>query len=497
MSAPTTRGAVLPLRPYVVAVALLAAVALIAYFAFNPSLPFTHGYRVQAVFKSSNGLRDGSPVRVAGIAVGNVTKIEEGPGTTTVVTMELKDSARPVHRDAMARIRPRVFLEGGFLVELSPGSPSEPELADNDTIPLSQTTVPVQFHQVLSVLDSPSRRSVARSLDTLAGGFGDGGANGLKTLAPELRPLLRDLAWVSEASRGTEADDVTTLVRSTNKIALALDERPERLGSLVDNLARTAAAVRARDVQLAASLDELSRVLRASPAALDALDSALPRLERAGGHLARALPTAPRYLRETAAVMAELRRLAAPSRRSKTLTALETSFRDLPTLVGRLAATFPETKPLSDCLTSHVLPLFNSKVPDGELSSNRPVWQDFVHALVGLSSASQNFDGNGHNLRYQVGLGAQSLSILPGASGLLAAAPTNLRSRPLPRADRKPPPLDSSKRCSSQPQPDLNTASGSAGLAPGPSVRSTLSRAERRKLLTPENLRKVAREARR
>ena len=84
MSAPTTRGAVLPLRPYAIAVGLLVAVALVTYFAFNPALPFTSGYRVEAVFKSSNGLRDGSPVRIAGITVGAVVDIDEGPGDTTV-----------------------------------------------------------------------------------------------------------------------------------------------------------------------------------------------------------------------------------------------------------------------------------------------------------------------------------------------------------------------------------------------------------------------------
>ena len=207
---------------------------------------------------------------------------------------------------------------------------------------------------------------------------------------------------------------MSELVRSTNKVAVALDQRPERLGSLVDNLATTAVAVRSRDTQLAASLAELSRVLRAAPPALRSLDRALPALERAGRHVGPALPIAPRAFRETAAAMRSLGRLAAPRRRARTVLALETAFRDLPILVGQLARTFPETKPLSDCLSSHVLPLFNAKVPDGALSSGRPVWQDFVHALVGLSSASQNFDGNGHNLRYQLGLGEQTLGTLPG-----------------------------------------------------------------------------------
>jgi len=496
VSLPTTRGAVLPLRPYLIALGILLAVGLVTYFAFNPSLPFTHAYRVQAVFKSSNGLRDGSPVRIAGITVGNVVEIDDGPGSTTVVTMEIKDNGRPVHRDAMARVRPRVFLEGGFLVELEPGSPSAPELPDNGTLPLAQTTVPVQFHQVLTVLDAPTRQSLRGGIDTLAGGLGDGGAAGLRTLAPELRPLLRDTAWVAEAARGTEPDDVSELVRSTNRIAVALDRRPEQLGSLVDNLATTAAAVRSRDGELAASIGELSRVLRATPPALRALDGALPALERAGDHLAPALPVAPRAFRETAEAMRELGRLAAPRRRARTLVALETAFRDLPTLVGRLAATFPQTKPLSDCLSSHVLPLFQSKVPDGALSSGRPVWQDFVHSLVGLSSTSQNFDGNGHALRYQLGLGEQSVGTLPG-TGLIASAPTTLRSRPLPRADRKPPPLNSTETCSRQPQPDLAAASGSAGVGPARTRVTPMPAAERKRLLDPDRLRKLAREARR
>jgi len=110
------------------------------------------------------------------------------------------------------------------------------------------------------------------------------------------------------------------------------------------------------------------------------------------------------------------------------------------------------------------------EVPDGELSTGRPVWQDFAHMLVGRSSASQNFDGNGYALRYQIGLGRQTLSTanLPVLGPLTSlGAPANLRSRPLPRADRKPPPVTSSEPCSSQPVPSLETPSGSSALRTG------------------------------
>jgi hypothetical protein len=96
-------------------------------------------------------------------------------------------------------------------------------------------------------------------------------------------------------------------------------------------------------------------------------------------------------------------------------------------------------------------------VPDDALSTGRPVWQDFAHALVGLASASQNFDGNGHDLRYQLGTGDDTLSTtnVGGLGTLFATAPSALRSRPQPRPDRRLPPFRDDQRCSTQPPVNL------------------------------------------
>jgi virulence factor Mce-like protein len=466
MSRAQRPGAATSLRPHAIGVAMLVVLAAVVYFAFRPSVPFVDGYRVDAVFTSSNGLRENSPVRVAGVDVGKVVEISEGPGRTTVVTMELSERGRPVGRDATARIRPRVFLEGGFMVELRPGTPGAPELPDEGTIPLAQTAVPVQMHQALTVFDAPARENMRRTLDELAGGFAGGGAEGLRRLAGELEPLLRDLAWTGQAMQGEQEHDVSRLVAAMRRVTASLDDPPERLGELVDHLAVTARAVRSRDAELSATLREAHAMLREAPQGMASLDGALGALERAAVRLAPALPDAPRHLRATTSVVRELGRLVHPSRRATTLTALETAFRDLPGLVGELAVTFPTTKPMTDCLRSHIVPLLKSEVPDGEHSTGRPVWQDFAHALVGLASASQNFDGNGHSLRYQVGAGDQALSTTDvGELGtLFATAPSTLRSRPLPRADRKPPPVNAGEPCSEQPRPRLETPSGPAGL---------------------------------
>jgi virulence factor Mce-like protein len=465
-------------RPYAIAAAMVIALVLLTYFAFNPKVPFTTGYRVDAVFSSSSGLRNGSPVRVAGVDSGKVVGLSDGPGDTTVVTMELSESGRPVHRDASAKIRPRVFLEGGFMIELHPGSPSAPELSDDGTIPLPQTSTPVQFHHLLSTFDAPARDSFRTILDTFARGLDRGGAEGLRSLAPELRPLLRDTAWMAQAMRGSEGDDVSTLIGSMNRITRALDSDPGRLGDLVGNLATTAQAFHARDRELAATIGEASETVGSAPRAMRSVDAALPVVERSTRQLTPAMRVAPRAFRRATALMRELGGLAAPSRRARTLTALETSLRDLPTSVQRLTELFPAVKPLTDCLSSHVV----------------PVWQDFAHYLVGLSSASQGFDGNGYHQRYQFGLDGSTVSTerLPGIGSLVGTAPSDLRSRPLPRPDRTPPPQQPDVDCRTQPVPKLATPDGPSGMSPqrtgreGKPIELTMENLKR--ILSDENV---------
>ena len=53
------------------------------YFGFTKHVPFTHGFRVKAVFESANSIRTNSPVRIAGVNVGKVTKIERKDGHAT------------------------------------------------------------------------------------------------------------------------------------------------------------------------------------------------------------------------------------------------------------------------------------------------------------------------------------------------------------------------------------------------------------------------------
>ena len=86
----------------------------------------------------------------------------------------------PLHKDATLKIRSRIFLEGNFFVDLTPGTPEGEELEDGDTIPVTRTSTPVQLDELLTALQTNDRESLQDLLD----GLGDG-LNGKPTAADD------------------------------------------------------------------------------------------------------------------------------------------------------------------------------------------------------------------------------------------------------------------------------------------------------------------------
>ena len=133
------------------------------YFGFTKKIPFKHGYQIHAEFLTAQNIKPKSPVRLAGVNVGKVTSIKR-QGNTGLVTMEIESRGLPIHADATMKIRPRIFLEGNWFVELQPGSPSAPELHSGATIPIAQTADPVQLDQVLDALNTDTREDLQHFL---------------------------------------------------------------------------------------------------------------------------------------------------------------------------------------------------------------------------------------------------------------------------------------------------------------------------------------------
>src|ERR687889_1047117 len=137
----------------------LVLILIATFLAFTKDIPFTKGFELKATFENSPPIQKNQAVRIAGVDVGKVSKVEPvgGDSPAIVVTMKLEDDALPIHEDATIKVRPRIFFEGNLFFDIRPGSPSAPTIDSGDTIPASQTSAPVQLDQVLGILDTTTR----------------------------------------------------------------------------------------------------------------------------------------------------------------------------------------------------------------------------------------------------------------------------------------------------------------------------------------------------
>jgi virulence factor Mce-like protein len=452
----------------------LVVLALLTWAVFVKRLPFGHRYEIHGVFASANQLRDGSPVRIAGVDVGTVTGIGRGPGDAAEVTMAIANQGRPVHSDARMQILPRLFLEGGYYVQLQPGTPAAPELADGATVPLAHTAIPVQVDQILSVLDRPTRGSLKSLLGQLSHALSGGGGAALRTAFPALPATLRDGAIALQALQGTHVHDPSGLISGSSRVTAALAAQDAHLADLISSLDRTSTALADRDSALAATVSGLDSTLRASPAALAALDSALPRLRDFTAAVRPALPPAPAVLRSARAVFAQVGALVRPGELPRLQDQLDPALGDLPTLETRLGGLLPLVTPVVSCVRDRAVPVLLSKLDDGALSSGRPAWQDLAHTMVGLASAGQSFDGDGSWVRFLAVSGASAVSTgsLPGEGSLFGSDSSSvIGSRPLWLGQGQTPPFRPDQPCTGQPPPDLTARTGPAMAAAGSGAR--------------------------
>lgn len=446
--------------------ASLVVLALLTWAVFAKRLPFGHRYEIRGVFASASQLRPGSPVRVAGVDVGRVTGIARGAGGNrddALVTMSIADQGRPVHADARMQILPRLFLEGGYYVQLQPGTPGAPELPDGGTVPLAHTAIPVQVDQILSVLDRPTRNSLRAAIGQFARGLSGGGGAALHGAIPALPPTLREGSIALQALQGTHVHDPSAVISASARVTAALAAQDAHLAGLVDSLDRVSAALADRDRALAGTVRGLDDTLRAAPPALAALDSALPRLTSFTAALRPALPQAPAVLGSAHALLRQVAALVRPAELPRLQDLVDPALADLPPLETRLDGLLPLVTPVVSCVRDRAVPVLQSKLDDGPMSTGRPAWQDLAHTMVGLASAGQSFDGDGPWVRFLSVSGASTVTTgtVPGEGALFGSDSSSLvGSRPLWLGQGQVPPFRPDVPCTSQPAPNLAAQTG-------------------------------------
>jgi virulence factor Mce-like protein len=441
-----------------IALLFLAILVPACYLGFTKSIPFRPSYEVKAVFESANNLKKASPVRIAGVEVGRVTKVEraEKGGEAVVVTMRVGKAGRPIHEDARAKIRPRIFLEGNFFVDLEPGTPGAAEMEDGATIPINQTAAPVQFDQLLSSLQSDTREDLKTLLDEYGKALDKGGAEAFNRSIPYWKPAYRDTAIVNDAMLGKAEHDLSGYIKNAGATAEALDRNANQLKSLITDFNVTARAFAIEDDNLKAAISELPRTLRAAQPALASLNEAFPPLRAFARELRPGVRSSGPALDASIPLVRQLRGLVSEEE-------LRGLSRDLAPTIPALARLSRESIPLSrqsrlfaSCQNEVIYPWSQDKVEDKQFPAEGPVYQEAPKGFVGLAGESRSGDSNGQWFRVLAAGGTNLVTLSPGVfatttNPILGANPPKPKGRP---------PLNPTAPCETQQNPDLRSQPG-------------------------------------
>ena len=459
-----------------IAIIFLLIFTIGPYLAFTKHIPFTgYGYELNAAFSNSANISKNSPVRIAGVDVGKVIKTE-ADGDATKVTFTVADAGRPIHSDAYAVIKPRIFLEGNFFIELDPGSPSAPDMDSGGTIPVSRTSTAVQIDEIFTSLQSPVRADFARALEAFGGALSDvptaaedatqlpemQGKTGAAGLNGALRyggPAGRYGAQTADALLGEEAQDLPRLVAGTGRTFGAFVHSESDLQDLIDNFNTFTGALAAQSANLSETIKRFAPALSTSQTSLTNLNRTLPPLRAWAIEIRPAVARLPGLINAGEPWTTQAYASLSDQEGGGVARLLAEA---IPGLAGAAQAgkanALPQLNRLSLCTSRVLSPTFDQTINDR--FSTGPAYREFLYWLVNLNGQGQNFDGNGYFLRVQPGGGNLLLKgSNPGGAlttekeifAHAAVAPAGLQ----PQLGGRPP-MKPEVRCDSNPPAELN-----------------------------------------
>jgi virulence factor Mce-like protein len=221
---------------------------------FAGTIPFAPaGYRIHAVFPETGQLVSGADVRVSGVNVGKVIKVQ-AEGVNSLVTMDLKQQYAPVPADTRAVLRLKTLLGEGY-IQLSTGSGSGSKLPDGGTIPRDHVEPTVSLDKALNSFDPSTQHALQRflngSFDALAGRGQD-----LNFAIGNLDPTVSGLNALVGALNQQQGN-VKNLVNNLGAVLATLGSRSSDIQSLVTAGDQVFSATAARDAALTQTVDRL------------------------------------------------------------------------------------------------------------------------------------------------------------------------------------------------------------------------------------------------
>jgi ABC-type transporter Mla subunit MlaD len=185
--------------------------------------------------------------------------------------MELDHRFAPIGKDAHAILRQKSLL-GETYVEITPGSPGAPRLADDGTLPSSQVDDSVELDEVFRVFDPETRKAFQQWLHesgiVTSGTWARDFSDSLGNAAPFFKggaDVLRPLAEQEVALR--------RVFRDTGRVFHAVSREDGQLQGLITNGNATFGALASRDDALAETFQIFPTFLRETRATVRRLEA--------------------------------------------------------------------------------------------------------------------------------------------------------------------------------------------------------------------------------
>jgi phospholipid/cholesterol/gamma-HCH transport system substrate-binding protein len=234
------------------AIAIVLVVAAITVGVKGAFGAFEGGYELAGTFDAAGqGLLSGSDVKVRGVNVGEVERIELVDGAAEI-TLRI-DDGEPIPEGSSATIRPKTLFGEKFVdIDTSDAAPGAPLLQDGDRITNTQggfelERVLADTFPVLQAVDPNELMTVVSELATGADGLGDevnrtlvNGAELSEVFADNAantEQLLEDLALLSDELAG-QADSLVGLAEAANVVLPTINEHEDDLVALLEQTGR-------------------------------------------------------------------------------------------------------------------------------------------------------------------------------------------------------------------------------------------------------------------
>ncbi|WP_199431181.1 MCE family protein [Qaidamihabitans albus] len=213
-----------------------------------------------AEFRNTTSLYQGADVKILGVSVGKITKIEVR-GTSVHVEMTY-DAEHPLPANVHAAVIPPSIV-GDRFVQLAPAYTGGPQLPDNASLGLDRTEVPIELDEVY------------RNLSKLAEALGPEGANSDGALSRLITAVARNMEGNGGAMNatirnladavGTLSDsrqDISATVSNLSDFTTMLAGNDEEVRALVSNLAKVSTQLGTQRDDIATATRDLSEALQ-------------------------------------------------------------------------------------------------------------------------------------------------------------------------------------------------------------------------------------------